>query len=112
MLSGSHVTLATSFILHDFVPLEHKSRTILENLSPDRSDPPKLECQAVIKSKLGRNLLDINKNDLPAQLHLNPVRRSPPGTQALRELSGEGKVLQPCQRQRDRIYENVFTFIP
>lgn len=112
MLSGSHVTLATSFILHDFVPLEHKSKTILENLSPDRSDPPKLECQAVIKSKLGRNLLDINKNDLPAQLHLNPVRRSPPGTQALRELSGEGKVLQPCQRQRDRIYENVFTFIP
>ena len=60
MLSGSHVTLATSFILHDFVPLEHKSKTILENLSPDRSDPPKLECQAVIKSKLGRNLLDIN----------------------------------------------------
>lgn len=85
----AQITLATSFTLHDFVPLEHKSKTLLENLSLERSNPPKLKCQAVIKSELGRKLLDTDKNDLPAQLHLHPTWWAPPGTRALR-LFGEG----------------------
>lgn len=89
----------------------------MENQTPDVSNPPKLEllltpCQVVINSKLGRNPLRVLTRMTSQHISISTQLCGLHQGHRLSGCLGEGKVFQPCQRQRDRTYENMFILIP